>query len=304
MPESTRPDEGGEHPRRTGPRYPTGIPREGWTQVARRVWHETRSDQVPLMAAGVAFWAFISLFPAMVAAVSVYGLLADPSTVTRQAEAVAAALPQDAAALVVGQMEAISAESRDALSLSLALSVLLSLWSSSAAVSNLMTAVNAAYDEEETRSYVRRKGVALLLSLGAIAFVLVAIGLIAVAPILLDTVASPGTTRTMLDVGRWVGLVLAVLVGTAVVYTLAPDRDAPRLAWVSVGSVVATATWMLASLGFSLYVDNLGRYSRTYGSLAGVAVLMLWFWITALVVLVGAEVNAEAEKETDRDTTW
>ncbi|GAA1446173.1 YihY/virulence factor BrkB family protein [Mycobacterium cookii] len=304
MPESTRPDKGGEHRRRTGPRYPTGIPREGWTQVARRVWQEAGADQVPLMAAGVAFWAFISLFPAMVAAVSVYGLLADASTVTRQAEAVAAALPQDAAALVVSQMEAISAESRDALSLSLALSVLLSLWSSSAAVSNLMTAVNAAYDEEETRSYVRRKGLALLLSLGAIVFVLVAIGLIAVAPVLLDTFASPGTTRTMLDVGRWVGLVLAVLTGTAVVYTVAPDRDAPRLAWVSVGSVVATATWMLASLGFSLYVDNLGRYSSTYGSLAGVAVLMLWFWITALVVLVGAEVNAEAEKETDRDTTW
>ena len=304
MPESTRPDEGGEHPRRTGPHYPTGIPREGWTQVARRVWREAGADQVPLMAAGVAFWAFISLFPAMVAAVSVYGLLADPSTVTRQAEAVAAALPQDAAALVVGQMEAISAESRDALSLSLALSVLLSLWSSAAAVSNLMAAINAAYDEEETRSYVRRKGLALLLSLGAIVSVLVAIGLIAVAPILLDTVASPGTTRTMLDVGRWVGLVLAVLAGTAVVYTVAPDRDAPRLAWVSVGSVVATATWMLASLGFSLYVDNFGRYSSTYGSLAGVAVLMLWFWITALLVLVGAEVNAEAEKETDRDTTW
>lgn len=271
--------------------------------MAKRVWDETRIDQVPLLAAGVAFWGFISLFPAMIASVAVYGLVADPTTVTRQAEAITDALPQDAASLIVGQMQAISSESRDTLSFSLLLSVLFALWTSSAAVSNMMSAINTAYDEEETRSYVRRKCIALLLSLGAITFVVTAVGLIAVAPLLLDTFASAGTTRALLGIGRWVGLVVAVLAGTALVYRVAPDRNAPRLAWVSVGSIVATAVWLLASIGFSLYVDHVGRYSSTYGSLAGVAILMLWLWITALIVLVGAEINAEAEQQTTHDTT-
>ena len=282
---------------------PTGIPRQGWHQVAKRVWKETQIDQVPLLAAGVAFWAFISLFPAMIAAVAVYGLVADPATVTRQAEVVTDALPRDAASVIVDQMETISSQSEDALNVSLMISVLLALWTSSAAVSNVMSAINTAYDEEETRSYFRRKGIALLLSLGAVAFVVISVGLIAVAPVLLDTFVPEGATRALLQAGRWVGLVCAVMVGTAVLYKVAPDRDNPRLSWVSVGSVVATVAWLLASLGFSLYVDNFGRYSRTYGALAGVAILMLWLWITALIVLVGAEINAEAEQQTIRDTT-
>jgi membrane protein len=282
---------------------PTAIPREGWRQVAKRVWDEVQLDQIPLLAAGVAFWTFISLFPAMIAAVAVYGLVADPSTVTRQAEVVTDALPREAASLIVEQMRTISSRSEDALNLSLVISVLLALWTSSAATSNVMSAINTAYDEEETRSYFRRKGIALLLSLGAVAFVVISVGLIAVAPVLLETFVPEGATRALLQVGRWIGLVLAVMAGTAVLYKVAPDRDDPRLAWVSVGSVVATVLWLLASLAFSLYVDNFGRYSRTYGALAGVAVLMLWLWITALLILVGAEINAEAEQQTIRDTT-
>ncbi|MEU0315933.1 YihY/virulence factor BrkB family protein [Nocardioides sp. NPDC006273] len=282
---------------------PTSIPCRGWKQVARRVWEETQIDQVPLLAAGVAFWGFLSLFPAMIAAVAVYGLVADPATVTRQAEVVTEALPRDAASLIVDQMKTISAESSDALGFSLLVSVLLALWTASAAVTNMMSAINIAYDEEETRTYLRRKGIALLLSVAAVVFVVISVGFIAVAPVVLDTLAPKGATRGMLQVGRWVGLVLAILAGTAVLYKLAPDRDNPRLAWVSVGSVSATAVWLLASIGFSLYVDNFGRYGRTYGALAGVAILMLWLWITALIVLVGAEINAEAEQQTTRDTT-
>lgn len=282
---------------------PTGIPPRGWRQVAKRVWEETQLDQIPLLAAGVAFWGFISLFPALIAAISVYGLVADPATVTRQAEAVTDALPADAASLVVDQMRSISTQSDDALSFGLLTSLLLALWTTSAAVSNLISAVNVAYDEEETRSWPRRKGLALLLSLGAIAFVVISVGLIAVTPVLLDTFITEGGTRALLEVGRWVGLVLAVIGGLTVLYKVAPDRDNPRLSWVSVGSLLATAVWLLASFGFSLYVDTFGRYAKTYGALAGVAVLMLWLWITALIVLVGAEINAEAEQQTIRDST-
>ena len=282
---------------------PTGIPRAGWKQVAKRVWHETQVDQVPLLAAGVAFWSFMSLFPAIFAAIAVYGLVADKDTVTRQAQAVSEALPANAASLIVDQMETIGSQSGNSLNLTLVVSVLLALWTSSAAVSNIIVAINTAYDQPETRTFFLRKGLALLLSLGAIVFVVTSVGLITVAPILLDTFVPEGATRALLQVGRWVGLVLAAGVAMAVLYTVAPDRSRARLPWVSVGAVVATAAWLVASLGFSLYVDNFGSYGRTYGALAGVAILLLWLWMTALIVLVGAEINSEAEQQTIRDTT-
>jgi membrane protein len=109
--------------------------------------------------------------------------------------------------------------------------------------------------------------------------------------------------RVLLNVARWLGVVVAVSVALAVVYRFAPDRDSPRFSWVSVGAVVATVIWVIASVGFSLYVDNFGSYGKTYGALAGVAILMLWLWITAFIVLLGAEINAEAEQQTARDTT-
>lgn len=286
-----------------GAHRPVDIPKEGWKQIAERVWRESQIDQVPLLAAGVAFWGFISLFPALIASLAVYGLVADPATVTEQADAITDALPADAGSLIVDQMREITAQSDDTLSFSLVTSVVLALWTASAAVTNVMGAINIAYDEEETRSFLRRKGIALLLTLGALAFVVVSVGLIAVSPVLLELFVPDGASRVILQIGRWVGLVIAVLSGLALLYKIAPDRDDARLSWVSVGSVVATAVWLVGSLGFSLYVDNFGRYTRTYGALAGVAVLMLWMWLTALVVLLGAEINAEAEQQTIRDTT-
>ncbi len=280
-----------------------GIPRHGWRQVAMRVWHENKRDRVPLLASAVAFWAFLSLFPALIAAVNLYGLVADAETVTRQANALSPALPEDAASLLAEQMRALTSEPPDTLGVGLVVSLLAAFWSASAAITHMIAAINIAYDEEEGRGIVHRKALALLLTVGAIGFVVLAVGLIAVAPLLLDTLAPQADTRTVLSVGRWVGLVLTVMLALAVLYRVAPNRASPRFEWVSVGSVVATGVWLLASWGFSVYVDNFSRYGRTYGALAGVAVLMLWLWITSLIVLLGAEINAEAEQQTIRDST-
>ena len=282
---------------------PGDIPPKGWFQVTKRSWAEAKADQVPLLAAGVAFYTFLSLFPAMIAAVTVYGLVADRRTVAEQAEKLSAALPRDAASIITDQMRAITEQPERSLGLGLLIALVLALWSASGGVGNIITAVNVAYDEEETRGFVKRKALALGLTLGAIVFAAVAITLIAVAPALLDAFIPEGALRRLLEIARWAGLLVAVAVGLAVLYRYAPDRDAPRLAWVSVGAAVATVIWMLASVGFSLYVDNFGSYSKTYGALAGVAVLMLWLWITAFIVLLGAEINAEAEQQTVRDTT-
>lgn len=282
---------------------PKQIPAKGWFQVTKRAWAEAKLDQVPLLAAGVAFYTFLSLFPAMIAAVTLYGLWADPQTVTRQTEAVTEALPKDAASIITDQMKAIAEQPEQSLGLGLIIALALALWSASGGVGNIITAVNVAYDEEETRGFVKRKLLALGLTLGAILFATIAVGLIAVAPAVLDAFIPDGPLHWLLQGVRWVGLVLAVTVALAVLYRYAPDRDAPKLRWVSVGATVATVIWLVASVGFSVYVDNFGSYSKTYGALAGVAVLMLWLWITAYIVLLGAEINAESEQQTVKDTT-
>ena len=286
-----------------GAEKPTEIPKRGWFQIVKRAWSEAQADQVPLMAAGVAFYSFLALFPAMIAAVMLYGLVADPKTVADQAQQITDTMPKDAAAIITKQMNAIVNAPQQALSLGLIIALVLALWSASGGVGNIVTAVNIAYDEEETRSFVKRKLLSLVLTLGAILFVVVAIGLVAVAPALLDTVLGSGPLRWVAEALRWLVLLAALMVALAVVYRLAPDRDAPKFRWVSVGAVVATVIWLIASVGFSLYVDNFGKYSKTYGALAGVVVLLLWLWITMYIVLLGAEVNAEAEQQTAKDST-
>ena len=282
---------------------PTEIPKRGWWQVVKRAWQESKTDQVPLLAAGVAFYSFLSLFPAMIAAVMLYGLVADPRTVAQQTQEITDALPNDAASLITGQMEAITATPQQSLGIGLIVALALALWSASSGVGNVISAVNIAYDEEETRGFVKRKALALALTLGAIVFVVLAVALVAVAPPLLDNLVGSGPLRWGLEAARWILLLIAVIIALGAIYRWAPDRDAPRFSWVSVGAVVATVIWLVASVGFSLYVDNFGKYGKTYGALAGVVVLLLWLWITNFIVLLGAEINAEAEQQTVKDTT-
>jgi membrane protein len=282
---------------------PTEIPTAGWVQVVKRAWKEAKSDQVPLLAAGVAFYSFLALFPAMIAAVLLYGLVRDPADVQRQAEQISDALPSDAASVLTTQLEAITSTSSGSLGLGLLVSLVLALWSASGGVGNILSAINIAYDEEETRGFVKRKALSLVFTLAAIVFVVLAISLVAVAPALLDNLIDAGPLRWGLEALRWLGIVAAMTVALAVLYRVAPDRDDPEFKWVSVGALVATVVWLVASLGFSLYVDNFGSYNKTYGALAGVVVLLLWLWLTMYVVLLGAEINAEAEQQTAKDTT-
>ena len=282
---------------------PKEIPAKGWLQVTKRAWKEAKTDQVPLLAAGVAFFSFVSLFPAMIASVMLYGLIADPQTVQRQAQELSQALPRDAASLLIEQMRSIVNSPQQGLGIGLVVSLAAALWAASGGVGQMLSAINIAYDEEETRGFVKRKGLALLLTLGAILFAVVAVTLIAVAPVVLDALFPSGAIRVLLEVARWVGLLVAVAVGLGILYRFAPDRDNPKFSWVTIGAAVATVIWLVASLGFSLYVDNFGSYGETYGALAGVVVLLLWLWITVYIVLLGAEINAEAEQQTVSDTT-
>jgi membrane protein len=281
---------------------PTDIPKAGWVQIAKRGWKEAGTDQVPLLAAGVAFYAFLSILPAITALVLLYGLAFDPSDVQSQINGLGPAVPDAAKTLLQDQLTGLASKSSGGLGIGLVVSVLVALWSASNGAGNLITAVNIAYDERETRGFIKRKALALVITLGAIVFVVVALALIAVLPEVLDAVGLSGAARLGVQVLRWALLLGAMTGALGVMYRTAPDRADPKVKWVSVGAVLATALWILVSIGFSLYAKY-GGYGSSYGSLAGVVVLLMWLWLTAYAILLGAEVNAEAEQQTVKDTT-
>jgi membrane protein len=282
---------------------PTEIPARGWIQVAKRGWKEAKADQVPLLAAGVAFYAFLAIFPALIAVVSIYGLFADPSTITNQLNSLTAALPDQARQVITDQLTALTTRGRQTLGIGLIVSVVIALWSASAGISNLLTAINIAYDEEEKRGFVKKRLLSLGLTLGAIVFMVIVLGLVAVLPPLLKAVFGTSALRWILQILGWLVLVVLVAAVLAILYRLGPDRDAPRMAWVSVGAVVATLIWLAASIGFSIYASTFGNYAKTYGVFAGIVVLLFWLWLTMYAILLGAEINAEAEQQTIEDTT-
>jgi membrane protein len=275
----------------------------GWWQVLRRTVKEMRRDHVTLLAAGVAYAWFLALFPGLIAAVMVYGLVTSPADVEQQVTDMAEGLPEEAQTLLTDQMRSIASGSDQALSIGLVITLALALWSASAGIASLVEAVNIAYDEEETRNFIVKRGLALLLTLGFLIFLAASIGLIAVLPVVLDQLGLGIVATTLVEVVRWIGLVLIAVLAVGLIYRVGPDRSAASARWLSVGSVTAVVLWIAASVGMALYVDNFGSYGETYGSLAGVVVLLLWLWITALAVLLGAELNAEAELQTARDTT-
>lgn len=282
---------------------PVGIPPRGWWQVIKRAFRESSADNVPMLAGGVAFFAFLAVFPALIAALTLYGLLADPAQVAQQVQNIAAALPRSAQPLLTEQLTSVTQSSGGALTAGLVISLLAALWSASSGTGNLITAVNLAYDEEESRGFVKLRATALGLTLGGIVFVLLTLTLVAVVPVALDNLGLGVVGRVVAQVVRWVLLVGVVVVGLAVVYRVAPDRASPRFRWVSAGALVATVLWIIGSVAFSLYVNFFGNYNKTYGALAGVIVLMLWLFLTTYIVLLGAEINAESERQTVRDTT-
>ncbi|MQA17305.1 MAG: YihY family inner membrane protein [Pseudonocardiaceae bacterium] len=282
---------------------PTQIPLRGWQQVVKRALKDSKANNLPILAGGVAFFVFLALFPALIAALTLYGLIADPVLIAQQIDRLAGALPPTTRELISSQLTALPESSSGALTVGLIVSLLAALWGASLGTNGLIVAINAAYHEDETRGFVRLRATALALTFGAVVFVLVALALIAGVPVVLDYVGLGGLGRVLAQILRWVGLVVMFLVGLAVLYRVAGDRANPRLRWVTPGAVVAAFLWIVGSSAFSLYVSFFGDYNEIYGPLTGGIMLMLWLYLTSFIVLLGAKINAEAEQHTARDTT-
>lgn len=292
-----------EHDRGREAAKPRELGKRGWKDVASRVRGEMKSDNVGLIAAGVAFYGFFALFPTLFALVALYGLVADPGQIEEQITAMGSAVPGNVQTLVGTQLQRLASTSSTALGWGLVISLLIAFWSSSKGVRGLMEALNIAYDEDERRGFVKRTAVTLLLTVGGIIVVILAIALVVAVPAVLGYVGLGAGGRIVAQIVRWVVLIGLILGGLAVVYRLAPCRSSPRWRWVTPGSIVAAALWLLASVGFSIYVHFFASYQKTFGSLAAVAVLLMWFYISAYVVIIGAEINAESEHQTRKDTT-
>ena len=282
---------------------PTEIPKRGWLDILKRTWEQMSSDNVSLLAAGCAFYALLSIFPALTATVALYGLVADPHQVQQQVEAMGTFMPPEATKILSDQLQSLVSQPRGGLSVGLAVSVALALWSARAGTGVLMTALNIVYDEKEKRNFIWFNVTAFALTAGLVLFGIRSIMVVAVVPAVLKLLPLPETWKAIIAYVRWPILAALVVLALSILYRFAPSREGARWEWVTPGSIVATLLWLLASAGFSLYVARFSDYNQTYGSLGAVVILLMWFYVTGYAILIGAEINAEMEHQTARDTT-
>jgi len=282
---------------------PSEIPAEGWRDIALRVKDELTADHVSVVSAGVAFFGLLAIFPAIGALMSIAGLFMDPATIETQLEGVISVLPENAALILQEQARSVASNSGSGLGLAAVLGIVLSLYSASKGMRTLMEGMNIGYDEEEDRSVIKNYAVSFALTLFLILGLLIALAFTVVVPAFLGNLGLPDLIVTLVEWGRWPLLAVLTMMGLAVLYRYGPSREDPEWRWVSWGSVVATILWIIGSVAFSIYVRNFGSYSESYGALGGVITLLTWLWLSAFIVLLGAEINSEMEHQTRHDTT-
>ena len=264
---------------------------------------EARNDNLTLVAAGIAFYSLLSIAPALAAIVSIYGLVSDPADVARQINELSSTMPAEARQLLSDQLTSVASSSGASLTIGVVIGIVVALWGASSAMNQLLVALTLVNDEEETRGPVKLRATALVLTVGAIVFLVAVVALIAFVPVWLANSPIGDGAATAVSILRWPLLLVLMLGALSFVYQVGPDRDRPRLRWVSWGAAIATALWLVASVAFSFYAANFGSYNETYGAMGAVVILMFWLLITAYCVLIGAEINAELEHQTTRDST-
>jgi len=282
---------------------PTEIPPVGWKDILWRVYHQLQEDRLLAVAAGAVFYMLLALFPALTALVSLYGLFADPTLINEHLSLLAGVMPDAALTIIREQVTRLAATSSNALSLGFLFGLGLALWSANAGMKAIIDALNVVYDEREKRGFIRLALVSLAFTLGGLVFVIVALGAVVVAPLVLAWLGLESRGLQIISLLRWPALLLITLLWLAVLYRFAPSRTHARWEWLSVGSLLAAVAWISGSALFSWYLSNFANYDATYGSLGAAIGLMMWLWLSVIVILVGGELNAEIEHQTAHDTT-
>ena len=283
---------------------PGEMPARGWKEIALRTWRESQKDNVGLVAAGVAFYGFLAMVPLLGAIVITYGLVADPATVVEHAQAMTAVLPRDVAELVAAQLMNVVETSGEKKGLGLAAALALALWGARNAASAIITALNIAYEEEETRGLVRTTLLALGMTAASVVLALLAGSAMALLGYLHHLFPGTGqVAQAFWKILTYVLLGAAAAAAAATLYRYGPARDRAKWRWLTPGSLFFAGAWVLLTLDFGFYAANFGNYGATYGSLSAVVVLLTWLYLSSFVLLFGAEFNSEIEHQTARDTT-
>ncbi len=282
---------------------PSDIPSSGWKDILLRVYNDISSHRILAIAAGVTFYALLAVFPAIAALVSLYGLFADPGTIASNLDKLSAILPGGAVDVVRDQITLVASKGHGTLGATFMFGLAVALWSANAGVKALFDALNVVYDEQEKRGFIRLNAISLLFTTASIVFLLLALAAMVAFPVALQALGFGAGRAVIVRLISAPILFAIVVVGLALLYRYGPSRDAPRWRWISWGSVFAAAGWIIVSMLFSWYAANFGSFNKTYGSLGAVVGFMMWIWLSAIVILIGAELNAEMEHQTARDTT-
>jgi membrane protein len=301
----TAPERTGRHgdPHGRHARHPADIPKRGWRDVLLRVKNDVSEKSLGLISAGTAFYSFLAIPSGIAALIALYGLMFDPHQVEQQITMLQGVMPAQALEIVTDQLRTLASQPRKALGISFAISLGVALWSANSATTSLMTALNVVYGEHEKRNLIRYYATALVITAGAIVFAIISLMLIAVLPAVIDLLPLGDFGRTLTAALRWPVLMFLFVLGLGVGFRFAPSRETPKWHWVSWGAFVAVVLWVVASALFSLYASHFSSYQKTYGSLAGVVLLLMWLYFSAYAILIGAELNAELEHQTTRDST-
>jgi membrane protein len=282
---------------------PLQIPRTGWKDILWRTYVRTGEDRLLAIAAGVVFFGLLAVFPAITALVSCYGLFANPSTIGANLQTLALMLPEGSFQIVQDQIGRVLDKGGTALGATFLFGLVLAIWSANAGVKAVIDALNVVYEEREKRGFIRLNLLALAFTIGGIAALLVMVSAVVAAPLALGHAGLAPESRTIVGMIRWPLLFLILMIALGVLYRFGPSRRAARWEWLSVGTLGAAVLWIVGSSLLSWYLSNFANYNATYGSLGAAIGLMMWMWMSAIIVLCGAELNSEIEHQTALDTT-
>jgi membrane protein len=268
-----------------------------------RIYQNISEHRILAIAAGVTFYALLAIFPGIAALVALYGLFADPSTISKHLTDLSSVLPGGVLDVIGDQLQRLSHQGNATLGFAFLLGLVISIWSANAGVKALFDALNIVYGEREKRSFLKLNAISLAFTCGALLFLLLALAALVVLPLIVDYLGLTDTAQWLLELGKWPVLLLAIAVAVAMMYRYGPSREKAQWRWLTWGSAFAAIGWLIVSVLFSWYAASFGSYNKTYGSLGAVVGLMTWMWLSSIVILLGAELDAEMEHQTTRDTT-
>ena len=292
-----------EHDRGRTAKRPQHIPLKGWYDILVRTFKELSSDNISLVAAGVAFYVLLSIFPILAASISLYAFIGDPIDIEHQFEGLAVLIPQEARPILLEQVHTLVNSPDNSLRITFFLGLFLALFSAMKGMNAIIMALNIVYNEQEKRSFLLLYLYTFILTVASVVLMVLMLALVVVVPVVLNYANLSDHLAGVLSLLRWSILLVFVSPIIASLYHFAPSRARPKWRWVNWGAILATVLWLIASICFSIYVENFGTYNKVYGSIGALVVLLMWFYVSAYALLLGAEFSAEMEHQTKVDTT-